>query len=90
MPVRPLSVALRNLKTCEDTENADRDAQFLQINGQLAAFAESLQPVNSADTWKKEPVGDFFGNSDREWRSKGSPEKARVHDFAGNQGLVNA
>jgi DDE family transposase len=36
--------------------------------------------VISVDTKKKELVGDFK-NAGREWRSKGSPEEVRVHDF---------
>ena len=34
----------------------------------------------SVDTKKKELVGDFK-NAGKEWRPKGEPEKARVHDF---------
>jgi len=38
------------------------------------------QPAISVDTKKKELVGDFK-NAGREWRPRGDPEEARVHDF---------
>ncbi len=70
-----------NAKTREGTDHRDRDPQFHHINDQVAAFAAAGQPVVSADTRKKELVGDF-NNSGRAWRPKGFPEEVRVHDFA--------
>mgnify|MGYP003491332231 CR=1 FL=1 len=39
----------------------------------------------SADTKKKELVGDFK-NAGREWQPPGTPEVAHVHDFPGGAG----
>ena len=46
----------------------------------MKRFQQRGQPVISVDTKKKELVG-AFKNDEREWRSKGEPEKVKVHDF---------
>jgi hypothetical protein len=73
-----------NRKTREGTSHPDRNAQFEHINAQVIAFHKQRQPVISVDTKKKELVGDFK-NGGREWRTKGTPEDVRVHDFADKQ-----
>lgn len=78
-----------NRKTREGSEHADRDAQFVHINAQVAAYQQRAQPVISVDTKKKELVGDFK-NRGREWRPKGRPEEVRTHDFMDRElGKVN-
>jgi hypothetical protein len=67
-------------KSTEGASHPDRDAQFEFINESAAAFLESKQPVISVDTKKKELVGDFK-NAGKEWRPKGTPDHALVHDF---------
>ena len=69
-----------NRKTREGRDHPDRDAQFPHINGRVRSFQRRNQPVISADTKKKELVGDFR-NAGEEWRSAGDPEQVRVHDF---------
>ncbi len=69
-----------NRKTREGGGHADRDAQFVHINGSVTAALAEQQPVISVDTKKKELVGDFK-NAGREWRPQGDPEAVRVHDF---------
>jgi len=69
-----------NRKTREGSQHPDRDAQFRYINDSVRRFQNRRQPVISVDTKKKELVGDFK-NPGREWRSKGQPERVRVHDF---------
>ena len=69
-----------NRKTLEGASHPDRDAQFNYINEQVKAALAADQPAISVDTKKKDLVGDFKNNG-REYRSKGDPEKVRVHDF---------
>ena len=69
--LRQLHYSLQsNRKTCEGTNNPDRDAQFGYINRKVKAALAASQPVISVDTKKKELVGDFK-NSGRELRPKG-------------------
>src|SRR5438445_6772273 len=69
-----------NRKTKEGDSHPDRDAQFADINTQVATALAEQQPVISVDTKKKELVGDFR-NHGREYRPQGYPEEVRVHDF---------
>src|SRR5437867_4337282 len=69
-----------NRKTKEGDSHPDRDAQFADINTQVATALAEQQPVISVDTKKKELVGDFR-NHGREYRPQGNPEEVRVHDF---------
>jgi len=69
-----------NRKTREGSHNPDREAQFHYINDRVKEALAAGEPAISVDTKKKELVGDFK-NAGREWRSKGSPEEVRVHDF---------
>jgi transposase len=79
--LRALGYSLQaNRKTREGTSHPDRDAQFQHINATAKAAIAAGEPVISADTKKKELVGDFK-NAGREWRPKGSPELVRSHDF---------
>jgi hypothetical protein len=67
-------------KSREGTSHPDRNEQFEHINETAEKFLRCKQPVISVDTKKKELVGDFK-NAGKEWRPKGEPDKARVHDF---------
>ena len=73
-----------NAKTIEGTQHPDRDAQFRYINEQARAHQDSIDPVISVDTKKKENVGEFK-NGGREWRPKGEPSRVRSHDFPDEQ-----
>jgi hypothetical protein len=79
--LQDLDYSLQGLrKTKEGAAHPDRNAQFEQINAQVATFQERGQPVISVDTKKKELVGEFK-NGGREWQPQGTPEPVRVHDF---------
>ncbi len=69
-----------NRKTNEGASHPDRNAQFEHLNAKVKWSLSRKEPVISVDTQKKELVGDFK-NGGRELRSKGDPEKVRVHDF---------
>jgi hypothetical protein len=69
-----------NRKTREGSDHPDRDAQFTYINETVAAALDAKQPVISADTKKKELVGEFK-NGGREWAPKGKPIEVNTHDF---------
>ena len=69
-----------NRKTMEGTQHPDRDAQFRYIQTQVVQQLRRRQPAISVDTKKKELVGNFK-NGGREWRPRGDPQRARVHDF---------
>jgi len=70
-----------NRKTKEGSaDHPGRDQQFNFINEQASAFQNRSQPVISADTKKKELVGDFK-NAGQEWEPKGAPQEVQGHDF---------
>ena len=69
-----------NKKTLEGSSHADRNEQFEHINEQVKDLLGRGQPVISADTKKKELVGQFKNNG-KELRPEGDPEQVRVHDF---------
>ncbi len=69
-----------NVKTVEGKQHPDRDGQFRYISEQVKAHQGTTDPVISVDTKKKELVGEF-SNAGRQWRPKGSPVAALVHDF---------
>ena len=73
-----------NRKADEGSHHPDRDAQFEHINTKVQAAQAAGQPVISVDTKKKELVGNFK-NAGSDWRSKGSPQRVNVHDFAGKE-----
>ena len=77
-----------NRKTLEGAQHADRDAQFEYINAQTKKRAKAGNPAVSVDTKKKELAGEYK-NGGREYRPKGQPEKADVHDFKGELGRVS-
>ncbi len=70
-------------KTVEGAQHPDRNAQFEYINRLAGGRLAAGEPVISVDTKKKELVGDDpgYANAGRQWRPKGRPEKAGVHDF---------
>jgi hypothetical protein len=67
-------------KTQDGRSHPARNAQCAHLNAAAPAFLDQQQPVISADTKKKELVGDFK-NAAREWQPTGTPEPVRVHDF---------
>ncbi|MCL2734750.1 MAG: ISAzo13 family transposase, partial [Actinomycetia bacterium] len=69
-----------NVKTVEGKQHPDRDGQFRYINEQVKDHQGTGDPVISVDTKKKELVGEF-SRAGRQWRPKGSPPAALVHDF---------
>ena len=69
-----------NAKAPERGQHPDRDAQFGYLNNQAAEHLDAGQPVISADTKKKELVGQYKNNG-AEWRPEGDPEQVKVDDF---------
>jgi len=68
-----------NRKTDEGDDHPDRDAQFLYINEQVRRALAAKRPVISADTKKKELLGNYR-NAGRQWRKATVPETVKVHD----------
>ena len=71
-----------NRKTEEGDDHPDRDAQFRYINRAVKQALRAGEPVISADTKKKELIGNYQ-NKGRQWRKKGTAEKVKGHDFPG-------
>jgi hypothetical protein len=69
-----------NAKAKEGKQHQDRDAQFRYIQGQGQDFLGRGSPVISADTKKKELIGNY-ANSGQEWQPEGQPERVELHDF---------
>lgn len=69
-----------NRKTYDGGNHPDRNAQFEHISKQAAAVLTSGNPVVSVDTKKKELIGNFR-NAGSDYRSKGTSDNVRVHDF---------
>ena len=61
-------------KSREGVSHPDRNAQFEYINTRAADYLQRGEPVISADTKKKELVGNFK-NGPREWQPTATPEK---------------
>ncbi len=78
--LRKLDYALHvNDKQVEGASpHPDRDAQFVYIAQQRAAFSATGQPILSVDTKKKELIGNFK-QAGRTWRR--TAERVNVHDF---------
>jgi hypothetical protein len=69
-----------NSKALEKADHSDRDPQFGYVNDQTTVHLAAGQPVISADTKKKELIGQFK-NAGREWAPKASPTLGNGHDF---------
>jgi Rhodopirellula transposase DDE domain len=69
-----------NRKTEEGEDNPDRDAQFRHINTAVKQCLKQGWPVISADTKKKELVGNYH-NGGQQWLPAKQPRKVRGHDF---------
>ncbi len=70
-----------NKKAIEgNSQNPDRNEQFLIINEKVKEFQDKEQPVVSVDTKKKELMGNYK-NGGSEYSPKGQPTKVNVHDF---------
>jgi hypothetical protein len=70
-----------NAKTLGGGQHVDRDARFRYLNEQAREHRDAGQPVISADTKKKELVGEFK-NDGHQWRPAGDPVLVNTHDFA--------
>src|SRR5713101_3904721 len=71
-----------NRKTEEGDDHPDRDAQFRYINRAVKQALRAGEPVISADTKKKELIGNYQ-NQGRQWRKTGTAAKVNGHDFPG-------
>lgn len=81
--LRGLEYSLQgNRKTEEGEDHPARDAQFRHINKEVRLALAEGRPVISADTKKKELVGNFE-NKGRQWRRKKTAEHVGGHDFPG-------
>jgi hypothetical protein len=69
-----------NRKTKEGRRHPDRDRQFQHINSRVLAVQADGQPVISADTKKKELIGEYK-NGGSDYRATGCPDKGKAHDF---------
>jgi hypothetical protein len=69
-----------NRKTEEGEDHPDRDAQFRHINTAVKQYLKQGWPVISADTKKKELVGNYY-NGGQQWLPGKQPRKVRGHDF---------
>lgn len=70
-----------NRKSTEGVkDHPDRDAQFRYIDAQARDFLKHREPVISADTKKKELIGNYK-NGGREWQPKGYRRTVLTHDF---------
>ena len=69
-----------NRKTREGQDHPDRNRQFEYIHQQVKKFMKQKQPVLSADTKKKETIGNF-SNKGRSYRKKKRPVTTNMHDF---------
>ncbi len=72
-----------NAKQLEGKQHPDRDAQFRHINTVAGRYLRAGDPVVSADTKKRELVGDDPGykNVGKEWQPARTPTKVGTHDF---------
>ncbi len=67
-------------KRREGTDHPDRNAQFEFINSCVKDFLNRGSPVISADTKKKELIGEF-GNNGKERQKRGEPAEVDMHGF---------
>ena len=70
-----------NQKRLEGANHPDRNAQFEHINNKVQDFINQGFPVISADTKKKENIGNYKNNG-KEYRKKKEPRLVEGHDFA--------
>src|SRR5438309_1887505 len=91
-----------NVKALEGKQCPERDAQFRYLHAKAKEFVKAQLPVISADTKKKEKVGEFR-NAGRQWRredrlvntydfpalAEGVAIPYGVYDEVLNEGLVN-
>jgi Rhodopirellula transposase DDE domain len=71
---------MKLFKTKEAASHPDRDAQFDHINATVAQCLADGEPIISADTKKRELVGEYANNG-REWQPTAVPEQVNGHDF---------
>src|SRR5437867_1481507 len=69
-----------NRKTEEGRDHLDRDAQFRHISAAVKRCLARGNPVISADTKKKELIGNYH-NAGQQWLPAKQPKKVRGHDF---------
>jgi hypothetical protein len=68
------------VKEKEGTAHPDRDVQFSYLNDRVGVFTKAGEPVISADTKKKELVGEF-SNGGRKYHPRSEPRRVKAHDF---------
>src|SRR6266699_1586954 len=69
-----------NRKTEQGRDHPDRDAQFRHISAAVKRCLARGNPVISADTKKKELIGNY-DNDGQQWRPAKWPRPVRGHDF---------
>ena len=67
-------------KTEEGEDHPDRDAQFRYINRTVKRYLTQQLPVISADTKRKELIGNY-ANTGQQWRPTRQPHHVQGHDF---------
>lgn len=79
--LRSLDYSLRSTRKAEEgRQHPDRDAQFQFINEEVYNALAARRLVISADTRKKELIGNYE-NPGRQWRPAKNPKRVQVHDF---------
>jgi hypothetical protein len=71
-----------NRKIEEGADHPHRDAQFRYINRAVKRYLAEGWPVISADTKKKELLGNYH-NAGQQWHPAKQPRKVQGHDFPG-------
>ena len=88
--LKEMDYSLQADKKTEEGEedHPDRNDQFYYINRKINKFQNQGQPVISADTEKKENVGNYRNNG-REYCRKKKPTEVKVYDFIGALGKAS-
>jgi hypothetical protein len=76
-------------KVLEGSRHPDRDAQFRYISDQVKEHLAAGQPVISADSKKKEEIGDY-AQPGREWHPAGDAPQVLDHSFPDRDGPGHA
>jgi len=79
--LKKLGYSLQGSRKMEEgSQHVDRNAQFEYINDRVKEGMDAGNPVVSADTKKKELVGNYL-NKGRNWHRKGGSPRVKDHDF---------
>ncbi|CAB4819796.1 MAG: hypothetical protein F2763_00395 [Actinobacteria bacterium] len=86
----PLDYSLQgNAKTVEGKQHAQRDAQFVYLNGKITDALAAGDPVVSVDAKKWALVGEY-AHKGQTSRPVGDPRRVDLHDFPGELGQAAA